>query len=142
MLDAPAWDAIAPGGPLRQWRLLEVDQAGADSLVTGRLRVDERIVHFLKGLNRLDDRLTAMLTPLPAASDDDVDRPRERVALIEATIRQLEQAVASRHRLPLIHLLGLGTEAKWLVARQIAAGNGPGRLLPRGGAPSRPGRGA
>jgi hypothetical protein len=121
MLQDPAWDAITPGRPLRRWHLVEIEQAGDGSLLTSRLRADERIVHFLKGLNRLDDRLAAILVPLPATSERNPCLPQGQTALIEAIRQQIELAVASGHRLPIVHLLGHGTESKWLVAQRVAA---------------------
>ena len=51
-LDAPHWSALTPQRPLRRWRLLEVDDSAG--LAAGRLRIDERILHFLGGINELD----------------------------------------------------------------------------------------
>lgn len=53
------WSALAPVGPLRRWRLIEVDDSAG--LVNNRLRLDERILHFLAGVNYLDPRLRPLL---------------------------------------------------------------------------------
>src|SRR5262249_54329638 len=53
-LDDPAWDALSSHRPLRRSRLVEVNQPGATPLTSSPLRVDERIVNLLKGLNVLD----------------------------------------------------------------------------------------
>ena len=47
-LEAPHWSALAPDRPLRRWRLLEVDDAAG--LARGRLRIDERVLHYLAGV--------------------------------------------------------------------------------------------
>jgi hypothetical protein len=47
--------------PLRRWRLLEVDDSAG--LAAGRLRIDERVLHFLSGINELDIRLAHLLRP-------------------------------------------------------------------------------
>src|SRR5262249_42753405 len=60
LFDDPAWDALSPEGPLRHWRLIEINQPGAQPLTTSALRADERVVNFLKGLNYLDDRLAPL----------------------------------------------------------------------------------
>ena len=60
-LEGPHWSALAPVGPLRRWRLVEVDEAAG--LTRGRLRIDERILHFLAGVNFLDVRLRGLLRP-------------------------------------------------------------------------------
>lgn len=65
-LPEPHWSALTPGAPLRHWRLVEVG-AGA-ALTTSPLRIDERILHFLTGVNQLDERVAAMVEPLPPAT--------------------------------------------------------------------------
>ncbi|HEY1938441.1 MAG TPA: ATP-binding protein [Candidatus Angelobacter sp.] len=56
------WSAVGPDGPLRYWKLIEV---GAGSLLlTSPLRIDERILHYIVGLNCRDERLESLLQPL------------------------------------------------------------------------------
>ncbi|MBS0391533.1 MAG: ATP-binding protein [Proteobacteria bacterium] len=57
------WSALSPDAPLRCWRLLEPDEGA--SLVNARLKIDERVLHYLAGINRLDHRLQALLQPVP-----------------------------------------------------------------------------
>jgi hypothetical protein len=59
----PEWNAILPVAPLRRWRLLDLEEGAG--LVGARLRIDERVLHFLAGLNHLDQRLSALLRGLP-----------------------------------------------------------------------------
>ena len=63
-LPEPHWSALTPSRPLRRWRLLEVDST--TRLVDSPLRVDERILHFVAGINQLDARLRPLLTVPPA----------------------------------------------------------------------------
>jgi hypothetical protein len=58
-----SWDALSPHRPLRYARLVEPIAGGTAPLVATPLRADERIVHYLKGLNVLDDRLSSLLAP-------------------------------------------------------------------------------
>ena len=58
-LEDPHWSALAPINPLRRWRLIEVDDSVG--LAAGRLRIDERILHYLAGVNYLDTRLQPLL---------------------------------------------------------------------------------
>ena len=60
-LEHPHWSALRPKGPLRYWRLIEVDDR--PGLALGRLRIDERILHYLAGVNELDTRLQSLLRP-------------------------------------------------------------------------------
>jgi hypothetical protein len=64
-LPAAHWSAIAPQGPLRRWRLVDVDDAAG--LTTGRIWLEERVLHFLAGLNDLDHRLQGLISPVPEA---------------------------------------------------------------------------
>lgn len=57
------WSALAPEAPLRRWRLIEVGAGPA--LVASPLRIDERVLHFLLGVNYLDERLRGMVEPAP-----------------------------------------------------------------------------
>jgi hypothetical protein len=65
LLPSAHWDAMIPSEPLRRWRLLEIDESAG--LTVGRLRMDERVLHYLAGLNYLDQRLQPLLQPLPPA---------------------------------------------------------------------------
>jgi hypothetical protein len=57
------WTALSPAGPLRRWRLIDV--GAADSLTTGQLRIDERVLHYLTGVTYVDARLYGLIEPLP-----------------------------------------------------------------------------
>ena len=61
-LAEPHWSAITPVRPLRRWRLIEVDESAG--LTSARLKLDERILHYLAGINYLDSRLQSMLRAL------------------------------------------------------------------------------
>jgi hypothetical protein len=63
MLPEPHWSALAPSRPLRRYRLVEVE--GTHGLTAAPLRIDERILHYLAGVNVLDSRLQPMLHVLP-----------------------------------------------------------------------------
>jgi hypothetical protein len=66
-LPDPHWSAITPSAPLRYHRLIEVDPG--DSLSLGRLRIDERVLHYLVGVPWLDARLQGLLEHLPATAE-------------------------------------------------------------------------
>jgi hypothetical protein len=59
------WSALTPLAPLRRWRLVSLDGSG---LTAATLRIDEHILQFLAGIDELDDRLTAMVAPLPIST--------------------------------------------------------------------------
>ena len=70
-LPEPHWSALSPAAPLRRWRLIEC--RSADLLTLAPLRIDERVLHFLTGLEVLDERLQGFVGridsahPLPAS---------------------------------------------------------------------------
>src|SRR5215470_16153793 len=45
-LPAPHWSAVTPSAPLRRWRLIDCENNSGSSLLTSRLRIDERVLHF------------------------------------------------------------------------------------------------
>jgi hypothetical protein len=59
LLPNPNWNALAPSSPLRHFRLIELDPSSG--LAAAPLRIDERILHFLAGSNRMDARLQSIL---------------------------------------------------------------------------------
>lgn len=63
----PHWSALTPAAPLRRWRMIEVGAGNA--LTTSPLRIDERILHYLTGLQHLDERLVSLVEPLHVSHD-------------------------------------------------------------------------
>lgn len=57
----PHWSALAPTAALRRFHLI-VMEAG-HGLTAAPLRIDERILHYLAGVNLLDERLETLLHP-------------------------------------------------------------------------------
>ncbi len=62
-----AGDRLLPMRPLRARGLLEVDDEARDPLLLRALRVDDRMADFLRGTNRVDARVDALLATLTAA---------------------------------------------------------------------------
>jgi hypothetical protein len=63
-LPDPHWSALHPGSPLRHWRLIEVGPG--EQITTSPLRLDERVLHFLAGVNAPEMRLRGLLESVPA----------------------------------------------------------------------------
>ena len=53
------WSALSPGAPLRRHRLIEMEQG--QGLMAAPLRLDERVLHYLAGVNEIDQRLEGMV---------------------------------------------------------------------------------
>jgi len=122
----PAWEALSPERPLRRWRLIEINQPGAQPLTTSPLRADERIVNYLKGLNYLDDRLTPLLIPFDVALDgDDFSETPEALPpsqdALAGIIARAFQQLSGDGRPPIVQLVGPDAVSKQLIARRAAA---------------------
>ena len=115
-LDAPHWTALAPVRPLRRWRLVEVDETAG--VAQGRLRIDERILHYLAGVNYLDVRLRSLMraaTPPTAMAN-------AHRAVCDAVRGAIEQSAADD--LPLVALTGDDASGQTDVAAKVAAALG------------------
>ncbi len=72
------WSALTPGGPLRRFRLIE--PAAEPLLTVGRLRIDERVTHYLAGISELDERLAPLARPIAPVYPGDLAHSHEAVA--------------------------------------------------------------
>jgi len=120
-----SWEALAPGGPLRRWRLIEITQLPGQPLTGSALRADERIVSYIKGLNYLDDRLGPLMAAIPAL---DTDLPASQQATVAGVIQGWARS-SSLSPAPVVQLLGSDPATKLPVAADAAARLG--RLLYR-----------
>jgi hypothetical protein len=59
ILDNPHWSALAPSAPLRRFHLVELESG--HGLASAPLRIGERVLHYLAGVNELDSRLAPLL---------------------------------------------------------------------------------
>jgi len=105
------WSALAPNGSLRRWRLVE---PGPGGLAAAALRIDERVLHHLVGVDALDDRLAGYVEPASAPTQDlEVVPSHERLA------HRIAHAWADRPPEapnPVIELCGPDASSKRLVA--------------------------
>jgi SpoVK/Ycf46/Vps4 family AAA+-type ATPase len=60
------WSAVTPMAPLRRWRLIELSGGPVAPVTSSPLRIDERTLHYLAGIDYLDERLAAHLDPVRA----------------------------------------------------------------------------
>ena len=58
------WIAIPPDRPLRRFRLVEVRHPVGTPIFGAELRLEETILHYLRGVRSVDSRLTLFTTPL------------------------------------------------------------------------------
>ena len=128
-LDGAHWDALAPGGPLRRWRLVEL--GAGTGLVSRPLYVDERVLHFLAGVDCLDQRLDGVLVPVPGGGP----LPPSQAAVADDVV-----ALLDRLGPPVVLLIdGAASATRSRVAAHVAAAVGrlllelPATLLPAPG---------
>jgi hypothetical protein len=120
LFDQPAWEALSPEGPLRHWRLIEINQPAAAPLTTSALRADERIANYLKGLNYLDDRLAPLVTSVspPEMRGSEPALPASQQRVVDMILRSVRQP-AARQSFPVIQLLGAHAPAKQLIVQRV-----------------------
>src|SRR5262249_48888035 len=118
VFDEATWDALSPHRPLRHARLIEINQPGATPLTASALRADERIVNYIKGLNALDERLSALVAPVGAVDPAGLSRSQESAA--DDILRRL-RAAAYAPELPVVQLLGVDAGSKLALASRVSA---------------------
>jgi len=123
IFDEHKWDAISAERPLRYWRLLEINQPGAEPLTTSALRVDERIVNFIiEPKHIVDDRLMPFITTIEAtAQDEDALAPSQRLAAEILRHYLVTKQTDAGQRSLIIQLTGTDATAKQAVASQALA---------------------
>ena len=108
------WSALSPAAPLRRWRLIEL--GSGDSLANSPLRIDERVLHFLCGVDATEERLRGLLQPCFARGS----LAPSQVKVVEQ-IRELWLRPPPR---PIIQLLGLAEADPRAVAAAVGASLG------------------
>jgi hypothetical protein len=61
------WSALTPAAPLRYWRLIETGPG--TGLTQAPLRIDERILHYLTGVQHQDERLAGFVEAVQPVTD-------------------------------------------------------------------------
>ncbi|HBE21750.1 MAG TPA: ATPase [Cyanobacteria bacterium UBA11149] len=111
ILEGGYWAAMAPNAPLRRWRLIDVE---AGNVVTASLlRIDERVLHYLNGVQYIDDRLAAIEEPIHT-SGILVPSHQELVNQIEASWRHNQTGL-----LPMVQLCGDDVASKRAIATAV-----------------------
>ena len=111
-LERPHWSALAAESPLRYWRLIEVSAEG--SLTRSRLRVAERVLHYLAGLQTMDRELSPLVEPIE-------DAPRLSGTHLEIARRIGALLRDAPPNYPVVHLAGTDARAKQAIAARAAS---------------------
>jgi hypothetical protein len=108
-----SWESLTPLGALRYWRVLEVDPG--PTLMRSPVRLDERVLHFIKGVAYLDERLQGSFEHVPPPTG----LPRSHAA-IAARVAEFWRRTADASTWPLIQLSGPDAADKRAVAANAA----------------------
>jgi hypothetical protein len=111
VLDNPHWSALAPSAPLRRFHLVELESGRG--LTAAPLRIDERILHYLAGVNELD----SSLEPLLQTRRDPKWIAEEHTAIANEALSSLD--ILSPES-PLLHLCGDDPRGQEDIAAMIA----------------------
>jgi hypothetical protein len=117
------WDALAPRSPLRRWRLIET--GAGPTLASRPVRLDERILHCLTGVQAWDARLDGVLRTAVRVR---IAPSQERIAV------ELAHTVAAAGPRVLARIDGDDADARLGVAQALAAAFGRTALVLRAGA--------
>ena len=130
-LTAPHWSAISPDSPLRRWQLIEVVRG--KTITHSELRINERILHYLIGVDCLDEAFKGIIKPV-SASEEMVRSRRQQLSGSHSTIASQIAALWSKnwaqqqngfsldslpitdYPLPIVQLCGAEVESKLAIA--------------------------
>ncbi|MBM4319241.1 MAG: AAA family ATPase, partial [Deltaproteobacteria bacterium] len=110
------WSALGPAAPLRRCQLVELGPG--EALTRRPLHIDERVLHYLAGVPHPDERLAALLEPVPLPEELP---PSHRVLAGRIVAAWSNQAGRG---LPLVQLCGEDRAGKRSVAATAAAALG------------------
>ena len=104
------WSALSTDGPLRRWRLVT---PSGPSITTSSLRLDERILHYLVGLNVIDERLQPCIVP--------PDPPGFSSPSIRAVVAEVVETIRGRDGVTHVLQLVGGDAAMRMAAATLVA---------------------
>ncbi|MEG4854321.1 ATP-binding protein [Microcoleus sp. B5-D4] len=81
VLSAPDWAALTHDAPLRWWQAIQVGPG--NSLMQSPLRIDERVLHYLLGIEHRDERLVNYVKPLPNQDIQELGLPPSHHQLVK-----------------------------------------------------------
>ena len=106
------WSALSPGSPLRYWHLIEMNDPA--KLTGSTLRISERVLHYLTGIQHLDESLMGLVEPVPCTG--------QLVPSHKALADKIMNIILSgQPDLPLIRLDGKDNSEKKEIAAEICS---------------------
>ncbi|OQY48492.1 MAG: hypothetical protein B6242_02165 [Anaerolineaceae bacterium 4572_78] len=126
LFDHPDWKALSPQSTLRYWKLIEIHRSPETPLTVSPLRVDERVLNYVQGVNYLDERLRPFVYYIPI-NEQMVNLPPSQQKHVDKAIwhvrhksNQDSTLLPSYKPYPIFQLVGIDSISKQLIARQIA----------------------
>ena len=116
LFDDASWDITSLERPLRRWQFVEVERRATLPLALSPLRSDARTVDYVKGFNRLDERLATLAVPIHGPADEALSASQR--ALVERIVLAFGREMPTEATT--IQLVGPGPGAKLQIARASA----------------------
>ncbi|MEL7333281.1 MAG: hypothetical protein AAFN12_13630 [Cyanobacteria bacterium J06560_2] len=103
------WQCLSPSAPLRRFHFIEV--GAGDTLLSSPLRIDEQIVHYLKGVQCLDVRLQSLLFRMDTARESAGDGVSPSSTTAVKAMIDLWSVPGKEAMTPFIQLTGTDSQA-------------------------------
>lgn len=118
MFEPTYWHGLTPMAPLRRYRLIDLN--GGAALMTSQLRLDERILHYLMGVNQADSRLQHLIEAVPSLPVTTLVPSHQAVVrqIIQTWLQTYQQTPHLRH-LPIAQLGGSDRESHHQIAAAV-----------------------
>jgi ATPase family associated with various cellular activities (AAA) len=113
VLPDASWVSLTPNAPLRRWQLLDIGAGNA--LTNSPIRISERILNYLAGVQHCDEQLTGLIQPMTAKTIL-VSSHQQVVDTIIKTWLQMIEAGCRLVDLPVIQLCGEDSLSKRAIA--------------------------
>lgn len=118
LFNDPSWDVMSAQRPLRYWQLVDIERLTNQPLITSGLKGDERIIHFIKGLNYLDERIVKLSSSFDSPAEEGA-LPASQEKVIDEIVKNLQPSV--KQFPPALQLVGPDSISKQLIAQKVAA---------------------
>ena len=109
ILNSPHWSAFTPSAPLRRWKLIELGAGG--TLTLSPVRISERILHYLTGIQYLDEQLLSLIEPVRELSLSVASHQE-----ITESVTETWSNISGNGALPVIQLCGNEIYSKRAIA--------------------------
>ena len=114
-LAEPHWGALSPDAALRRWRLIELGNGHV--LTHAPLRIDERVLHCLLGVDEIDERLAVLIDPIAPVSADELVPSQ---AAIAAQVAEVWSHAGRGRELTVVQLCGSVADCRPVAAAAAA----------------------